>query len=383
MGRYRIRGGSRPLFRRRWQRVALAAVSLVLVCLHGVVSVLAYWSYPGKPRPFMDEHGQPLPGSIAEKIRVNINGVEQAMFIKSKDTTHPVLLYLHGGLPDYFLTQQYPTGLEDAFTMVWWERRGIGLSYSPDIPRETLTSEQMIADILAVTDYLRQRFRQEKIYLMAHSEGTFIGIQAIARSPERYHAYIAVAQMTNQRKSEFLANQYMLQRFKDEGNTTMVRKLEAAPVTMAGGTPAAYLMVRDEAMHRLGIGTMHTMHSVVTGLFWPSLIFREYTIRDKITFWRSKRAAGVSHLWDEVMATNLSETVTTLDVPVYFLHGVYDYTVNYGLTKEYFGLLKAPVKGFYTFDKSAHSPNYEEAQKTLRILKEDVLTGAVRLADAT
>jgi len=62
---------------------------------------------PGKTEPFLDENGRPLAGSISEKVFVNINGAEQGMFIKSKDATHPVLLYLHGGMPDYFLTQRY------------------------------------------------------------------------------------------------------------------------------------------------------------------------------------------------------------------------------------------------------------------------------------
>lgn len=62
--------------------------------------------------------------------------------------------------------------------------------------------EQLIADTLALTDHLRQRFGQEKIYLMGHSGGTFIGIQAAARAPELYHAYIGVAQMAHQLKSE-------------------------------------------------------------------------------------------------------------------------------------------------------------------------------------
>ena len=39
-----------------------------------------------------------------------------------------------------------------------------------------MTSEQFIADTLSVTSYLRNRFGKEKIYLMAHSGGTFIGI---------------------------------------------------------------------------------------------------------------------------------------------------------------------------------------------------------------
>ena len=83
----------------------------------------------GKSKPFVDENKRPLAGSISEKVFVTINGVEQGMFIKSKDDRHPVLLYLHGGMPDYFLTQKYPTGLEDTFTVAWWEQRGSGLSY--------------------------------------------------------------------------------------------------------------------------------------------------------------------------------------------------------------------------------------------------------------
>jgi len=33
---------------------------------------------------------------------------------------------------------------------------------------------------------------------MAHSGGTFIGIQAVAKAPELFHAYIAMAQISNQ-----------------------------------------------------------------------------------------------------------------------------------------------------------------------------------------
>jgi hypothetical protein len=57
----------------------------------------------------------------------------------------------------------------------------------------------------------------------------------------------------------------MLQQFKENGNRRMVQKLEAAPVTMTDGTPDAYLAVRDEAMHSLGVGTTHDMKSVIDG----------------------------------------------------------------------------------------------------------------------
>ena len=203
----------------------LLSLLAIILILAGVLMV----NSPGKPQPFLDENGKPLAGSISEKVFMTINGVEQGMFIKGRDVTKPVLLYLHGGMPDYFLTKKYPTGLEDIFTVVWWEQRGSGISYSDSIPPETMNQEQMISDTLELTNYLRDRFHQDKIYLMGHSGGSFIGIQAAARAPELYHAYLGVAQMSDQLKSEKLAYDYMLQQFRENGNTKMARALEAAP----------------------------------------------------------------------------------------------------------------------------------------------------------
>lgn len=135
-------------------------------------------------------------------------------------------------------------------------------------------------------------------------------------------------------------------------------------------------------MHRLGVGTMHDMGSVVSGLFLRSLRFREFTLGDKINLWRGKRAAGVSVVWDEALATDLTTAVPTLAVPVYFLHGVYDYTCSYALAQDYLARLQAPLKGFYTFERSAHSPNLEQPEKVLRILRENGMRGTNRLAGA-
>ena len=359
----------------------LIAIYILLASILILAALLEFWSYPGKPKPFLDQNGKPLAGSLSEKVFVNINGVKQGMFIKSKNDTNPVLLYLHGGMPEYFLTKKFPTGLEDYFTVVWWEQRGSGISYHADIPRKTMTLEQMVSDTIEVTDYLRNRFHKEKIYLMGHSGGTFIGIQAAAREPQLYSAYIGVAQMSNQLKSEKLAYDYMLQQFKENGNREMVRRLEAGPVTMTGGTPDAYRALRDPAMHSLGIGTMHEMNSVVTGLFIPSLQSPEYTLGEKFHTWTAKARSGVALLWDDMITRDLSKDVTEFDLPVYFLSGIYDYTVNYTLAKDYFEKINAPLKGFYTFEQSAHSPLFEEPEKTLDILQQDVLPRANNLAD--
>ena len=372
------------LFARKAKRIMLTIVSILLAGMFILVGVLLAWS-PGKPEPFLDENGNLLAGSISEKIRVNINGVEQGMFIKSKDINNPVLLFVHGGpgMPEYWLTQRYPTGLEDYFTVVWWEQRGAGLSYNPDIPPETMTAEQFVSDTLEVTNYLRERFGKEKIYLMAHSWGSYIGIQAAAQEPELYYAYIGMGQISYQIQSEQLAYQYALEQYKKNGNMSMVQRLEAAPPTMTVPLPATYDALRDEYMHGIGIGTTRDMKSVVTGIFLPSWQFREYTLGEKVNLWRGKffSRSRDFNLWDKMQATDLTQQVTELEIPVYFFHGKYDYTCAYPLAKDYFEKLKAPVKGFYTFEQSAHSPIFEEPEKMLKILLEDVLAGTNNLAD--
>jgi pimeloyl-ACP methyl ester carboxylesterase len=355
------------------------AVAVLLVSILVLVGVLLALS-PGTPKPFLDERGSPLAGSISEKIRVDINGVEQGMFIQGRNERNPVLLYLHGGVPDHFLKDRYPIGLEDIFTVVWWEQRGSGLSYDPDMPPDTLNPAQLVSDTLALTNVLRTRFGQNKIYLMGRSGGTFFGIQAAARAPELYHAYIAIAQISNQLESERLAHRYMLQRYKDEGNYRMAKRLEEAPIGDTVPLPDAYLRVRDMAMHELGVGTTHDMKSVFRDMFLQSLLHREYTLSEKVNLWRGKLFSG-SRLWNVQLSTDLTKQVTRLEIPVYFLHGIYDYTVSYPLAKSYFALLDAPVKGFYTFKQSAHTPFFEEPEKTSEILVADVLTGSNGLAD--
>jgi len=217
---------------------------------------------------------------------------------------------------------------------------------------------------------------------MAHSGGSIIGIQAAAKAPELYNAYIGVGQMSYQLKSEMLAYQYLLEQYREAGNADMVGQLEAAPPTMTAPLPASYMRLRDKAMHELGVGTTHDMKSVITGVFLASWMCRDYTLGEKLDIWRGKFLSD-KRLWDTVIATDLTKVVTNLDIPLYFFHGKYDYTVSYPETKSYFNMIGAPVKGFYTFENSAHSPMFEEPSQMRQIIEHDVLTGTGSLADAS
>ena len=95
---------------------------------------------------------RPVAGSISEKTFIKIGGVRQGMFIRGRNIKNPVLLYIHGGpaFPNYFLFDKYKPGLEDIFTVCYWEQRGGGLSYSKDVTLESMNFEQFSSDAIDV-----------------------------------------------------------------------------------------------------------------------------------------------------------------------------------------------------------------------------------------
>jgi pimeloyl-ACP methyl ester carboxylesterase len=359
-----------------------ALIVLILVGLLGLVGILVAWS-PGQLAPLFDDVGRQIEGSLSERVFVEINGVRQGMIIQSTHPSKPVLLFLHGGpgMPEFFLNTTHPAGLEQDFTVVWWEQRGAGMSFGRGIAPETMTLDQLIADTIAVTNHLRDRFGQDKIYLLGHSWGSYLGIQVAAAAPDLFHAYIGMGQVSHQLRSEAAAHAHMLDAYQALGDTAMVRRLQAAPVSLTDGLSEAWRRVRDEAMHRLGVGTTRDMRSVITGVFLPVWRCRAYTLHEKIAIWRGVGSSR-RFLWDEFLRTDLATRVDRLEIPMYFLIGQHDYTANHDLARDYFLRLSAPVKGFYTFHDSAHSPLFEEPQRAREILRQDVLAQGKSLADA-
>lgn len=368
--------------KRRFKRILLGAAAAVPGTLLLFAGVLMMWS-PGVPNPVLDAQGHVVTGSLSEKTFVDINGTRQGMFLRSRDTSNPVLLFLHGGpgMPEYFLDRRYPSRLEEVFTVCWWEQRGAGLSFSPDIPSASISFEQHMLDAIEVTQYLRRRFGKDKIYLLGHSNGSFLAIQVAARTPQFFHAYVGVAQVSHQLRSEHESFAFMLEQFRSSGDNDMVRRLEAAPVGTSAPLPEHYLQLRDEAMHKLGVGTTRDMRSVVTGVFLATWTHPSYTFGEKIDLWRGRWSADSDRLWNEMLTTDLTTIISELNIPVYYFHGIHDRTVSYHLARDYFDRLRAPVKRFYTFHQSAHSPIFEEAERSLDILISDVLTGTNGRAD--
>ncbi len=363
--------------KRLFKRMLVIIFSIILGFFFILTCIVLVYS-SGKIQPYLDDTGKVMPGSISEKTFVKIGGVEQGMFIKSKSINKPVLLYIHGGpaFPNYFLIDKFNPGLENYFTVCYWEQRGGGLSYTNDVTIESMHFQQLASDAIEVTNYLRKRFGKQKIYMMAHSGGTPIALLAVQKEPELFYAYIGMGQITNQAESEKMAYKFMLDKYEADGNQKRINALKKYPVLASDSNVVAYYKsaIRDEYMHELGIGTMHKMKSVFWDIFIPVWTCKAYTLTEKIDIWKSKVSfLPKTNLINELLETDFTDLITKLDIPVYFFSGKYDLTVNIDLSKAYLAKLNVPVKGFYTFNNSAHSPLFEEPALVRQIIENDIL----------
>lgn len=317
------------------------------------------------------------------KTWVDVDGARIGMVIEGWDDSNPVLLVLGGGpgIPEYWMEHEWPSGLDQHFTVCWMDWRGAGLSFDASLDPATCTTERYVSDVVAVTDYLRGRFSQDRVYLMGHSFGTYMALQVLRDHSELYAAYVGMSQITSSSR-EKVGYEHMLELCRQTGKRGLQDSLEryrdaidTPDGTIDMGDPMVrryFSDVRDRAMHGLGVGTRHDMRSVITGILLPTLRATCYTVPERIDIWRGKAALAGSPVSDDALTFDAGD-FTSFDVPVYILAGAHDETCDYGLQREWFDAVSAPTKGFYTFGSSAHSPLFEEPDKAVGIMVGDVL----------
>ena len=346
--------------------VLLGMVGLVMLTI-GYIA----WHSPGETAPIVGTDGNALPNSIAELTPVQINGTQQWLIIRGHDRRKPVLLFLHGGpgLPELSLLVGH--ALEKQFVVVNWEQRGAGKSYNRDVFDKNFTIDTFVEDAAAVSRLLIKRFQQPgakppKIYLMAHSWGTLLGILTVEKYPELFQAYFSISQIARQLEAEQISYDWVLQQAQHHGADRQVRKLrkQGRPPY----PPEAWL---DYLTWQRGLvadygGGMYKADFYP--LFIKSILLcREYTLLDKIHYGFGAMET-VRRLWPQVVAVDLFRVVPSLDVPYYLFQGVHDYQTPYPIAQRYFNHVRVAQKQLFTFTNSAHSPIFEEPDRFMKCL---------------
>ncbi|MUG47938.1 alpha/beta hydrolase [Paenibacillus woosongensis] len=295
--------------------------------------------------------------SISILEQVEINGTGHELLIRGQDKSNPVVIFVHGGpaVSEIPYATKYQDLLEKDFTVVRYDQRASGKSYHFGEDYSNLSTDLLVEDLLILTDYISARLNQEKVILVGHSSGTYIGIQAAQQAPDKYEAYIGIGQVSNIVDSEWDSMNYVIDQAKQSGNTTDVQYLQGLTEQVRNGTA----LVPRQYVHKYG-GAARLIDAeadMEQGLWFGP----EYNLLDRI---RYNRGAAYSQgiLIRQALAEPLPTIVTKLEIPVYFIMGQYDYMTSAKSAKAYFDQIEASSKEFITYEQSAHYPQFEEKE---------------------
>ena len=345
---------------------------MVIALIVLAVPVLLFLAWvimsPGKIRTYSE------PNSLSEKYVMDINGAPNGFFINSRDINNPVLLLVSSGpgTDDYVFTDKYKDmHLEDDFTVVYWDYRWMGISYDKTFRKEEITLNNLLDDTKAVTEYLKERFNKDKIFIMGFSGGTHIALREAQRHPEDYYAYIGMAQcVTDSSENDTLIYNFMKEVFTKRSDKNRLVKLEAAVEKKEDGSVKCrnwydYIML----LHDAGGGTIKDK-TEFEGITWPIITAKCYTVKEKINYVVSMKMYRTTPLSAELDGFDYRQSLKELKVPSYFISGEYDYNCPWELVKDYNDKIKAPDKRFYLVKNSAHSPLWENPGDTCRVLRD-------------
>ncbi len=311
------------------------------------------------------------PHGIDERRHVRIGGVEQWITIRGQDRDNPAILVLHGGpgspvsaLPGHFIPW------ERDFTVIQWDQRGAGKSYSPN--QATPSIDQMVQDGLEVSDYARSRLHRNKIALVGHSWGSVLGIRMIRARPELFNAWVGTGQIVNMQANEAAAYAGVLAKARARGDKDGVDALEKS------GAPP-YREIRQMGIERRWAMQyepgLHYGPAGPAGLLGELLTAPDYSLKDVVNYVRGTIGGddffGQS-LDGPLMHVDLPALGTDFSIPFFVVEGEEDDVTPAALAKDYFDKVTAPRKDFLLMPDAGHMALLTRSDIFLKFLLDEV-----------
>jgi pimeloyl-ACP methyl ester carboxylesterase len=298
---------------------------------------------------------------------VQLGGITQWIRVRGADASNPVLLLMQQGPGLPIINEarrlEHLLGLEKAFTVVYWDQRGTGLS-SPSLRKNSnrfeISVARMVDDTVTLLDVLRDRFGGNT-FVTGFSFGATFAAYAAARRPELVAALVAAGMDIDMPAAEINAYAFALNAARQRGNRRAIRQLKA--IGPPPHTTVKQFATRAHWMTNFGgVATNTNYNSLLRALLVSLARSPDYSAADAIRTLRGISASRAA-LLPQLATTDLVRTMPRLDVPIVMAQGRLDQVAPGEAAQRFHDSLTAPSKQLVWFERSAHTPHLEEPAK--------------------
>ncbi|MBZ5632904.1 MAG: alpha/beta hydrolase [Acidobacteriia bacterium] len=314
----------------------------------------------------------PVGHGIDERRFVRIGGVDQWIVIRGQNRDNPAILMLHGGpgAASSALEQLF-FPWEREFTVVQWDQRGAGKSFSSG--RATASIDLMVHDALEISEYVRRRLQKNKLILLGHSWGSVLGVHMLKARPDMFHAWVGTGQIMNMQKNEVVAYARVLAKARARGDKNAIDALEKS------GAPP-YHQIQQMGLERRWAMQYESglEYKFPTG---PQLLLEElltapdYSLNDVVNYIRGVVDGDAffgETLDGPMMRIDLPALGTDFSMPFFVVQGADDDITPAALAQEYFDQVTAPRKAMLLIPDAAHMALMTRSDRFLQFLLTNV-----------
>lgn len=318
---------------------------------------------------------------IQKSTFVELGGIKQFIQIRGKDTNNPIIIFLHGGpgSPMSYVSYYYQPELEKDYTIVNWDQRGCGRTYyaNPNMDVKTeLSTDILLNDLDDLADYLMKRFGKDKVIIIGHSWGTFLGTLYVKQHPEKVSAYIGVSQSVDLRRGIILAANKALE------NTTLNDNKNKGKLSTSLDK-----FIKTENYNSLDPKSLMQMLSLsennlsydgkMSGLkqMWVGLTSPYFSLEDARWFTMPMKSFDnlfkleASLFEDSLWNINLNKQSKEYKVPVYFISGESDWRTPTVMVEDYYKSVETPKKDMIVIKNAGHSPFMDNPEDFCKAVK--------------
>lgn len=310
---------------------------------------------------------------ILEKISINDN--EQWVLIRGENNNSPLMIHIQAGpgLPMIPEANQMGKllGFEKEYLVVYWDQRGCGKSFDKNINPKTITLSQMSDDIIECTKYLLKKYNKDKAILVGYSIGATTSLMAASKNSTLFSQLFLIGIDIDIPKANIFALEFIKSKAKEQNNNKLLKqidKLAEQPIL-----EAKRFQERAKILCNLGgIKNGSSYNQILISTIKNMLFSKDYSLGDI-----PRTINGIDFcqnaLLPELDTLNLFEKVKSVNVPVHFFQGKLDGIAPYETAVSFYNYLQANNKSFTDFNNSAHTIQYEESEKFVKVLNEKVI----------
>jgi len=291
------------------------------------------------------------PPGIAEETFVRLGGVEQWIGIRGRDRNNPLLLVLHGGpgMP-YAPFAPRLRSWEEQFTLVQWDRRGVGKTLGRNGQRGCgeMSFARMVDDAIELIEQLRARFGQSQVVLLSSSMGTLVALPLVKRRPDLVCAWVATDFNVGAARNESISYGPTLAALRAQGDLRAAAELERI-----GSDPRRWDTRAWNRKMRLIMKTERVKPGFM-GIVMPALLLApDYRLRDLLHVFSGLEYSAAA-LFTEFLAFDAWQLGTQLAVPLFVGQGDSDVFTRVEPVEEYFRAVEAPFKRLHLVKDASH-----------------------------